>query len=865
MTPGRFVRGGHGRVLSRVFIAVLSLVTFLVVPALSVSAAAQQFSVPDLDWKTGWPVAGLLAVLVFVVALWSLFRGRSRRRMIVLRQLFEALFENDHDARLITTPKGKALAASAAWRARLEVSPKNPIAGLRNTLFAGDNVESELARLIGSASEGESCHADLSLIGTPNLRQRITAEPFSGNPGWVVWSLSSDRNHTALDEAVRLGHQRLASFLDADAVGFYSLDQDGVFLSIDGTIAGWLGHTAEDIVTARRSLREFLAEAGNEDGSQTDVGSLSEEAEGALRLKDSDGNIFSVIYAQEFVAGHHGRHFETRSMMRRLADAEQNAETGVAVPLLSLRKSGRNARIESPDGGEGWEDRFRHLFLEAPVGIAMVDREGRVRECNGALSNLLGLEPGMAAGKLLEELVALAGNNAMKMDAWLDLARQGGASVDPLTVTHLDGNATTVLVANILPGEDGDGGPYLVVHALEKGGEGEIGESGQQSQKMELVGQLAGGIAHDFNNLLTAMIGFCDLLLLRHSPKDQSFADIMQIKQNANRAANLVRQLLAFSRQQTLQPKVLNLTDVLAELSHLLRRLIGARIELNMVHGREVGLVKADQGQLEQVVINLAVNARDAMTGEGALTIETGLIPVGDPRLRTYADLPDGNYVTVQVIDTGSGIPPEILEKIYEPFFTTKGVGEGTGLGLATVYGIVKQTGGHIFVDSTQGKGTCFTILLPSHDAETVDEAVDQPVEAAAPAPRLDLTGAGTVLLVEDEDAVRLFGARALRNKGYEVIEAKNGEEALEILKTDADSIDLLITDVVMPGVDGPTLIRQVRIDHPGMKVIFISGYTEDAFRKNLDEGEVVHFLPKPFSLQQLAGKVKEVMQEDAA
>jgi two-component system, cell cycle sensor histidine kinase and response regulator CckA len=864
LTPGRFLRGGHGRVLSRVLIAAVSLVTFLMAPALSVSAAVQQFSVPDMDWKTGWPVAVLLAVLVFIVALWSLFRGRARRRMRLLSQLFQALFENDHDARLITTPKGKALAASAAWRARLEVSPKNPIAGLRNTLFAGDNVESELERLIGSATDGEACHADLSLIGTPNLRQRIAADPLFGHPGWVVWSLPSDRNHAALDDAVLLGHQRLASFLDADAVGFYSLDQDGVFLSIDGTIAGWLGHSADDIVTARRGLGDFLAEIENDNGSETDVGSLCEEVEGALRLKDSDGNIFHVTYAQELVAGHDGRHFVTRSMMRRLADADQDAEAGAAVPLLSLRKSGRNPRIENTDGGEGWEDRFRHLFLESPVGIAMIDREGRVRECNGALSNLLGLEPGMAAGKLLEELVAPAGD-AMKMDAWLDLARQGGTSVDPLSVTHLDGKATTVLVADILPGEDGDGGPYLVVHALEKGGEGDIGESGQQSQKMELVGQLAGGIAHDFNNLLTAMIGFCDLLLLRHSPKDQSFADIMQIKQNANRAANLVRQLLAFSRQQTLQPKVLNLTDVLAELSHLLRRLIGARIELNMVHGREVGLVKADQGQLEQVVINLAVNARDAMTGEGALTIETGLIPAGDPRLRSYADLPDGDYVTVQVIDTGSGIPPEILEKIYEPFFTTKGVGEGTGLGLATVYGIVKQTGGHIFVDSTQGKGTCFTILLPSHDPKSVDEADDQPEEAAASAPRLDLTGAGTILLVEDEDAVRLFGARALRNKGYEVIEAKNGEEAFEILKTDADSIDLLITDVVMPGIDGPTLIRQVRIDHPSMKVIFISGYTEDTFRKNLDEGEVVHFLPKPFSLQQLAGKVKEVMQEDAA
>ena len=426
------------------------------------------------------------------------------------------------------------------------------------------------------------------------------------------------------------------------------------------------------------------------------------------------------------------------------------------------------------------------------------------------------------------------------------------------------------MFANILPGKDGcDGdsgnGPHLVIHVLETGGAAELDEQGQQSQKMELVGQLAGGIAYDFNNLLTATIEFCDLLPMRHRSKDQSFADIMQIKQNANRAANLVRQLLAFSRQQTLQPKVLNLTDVLAELSHLLRRLIGARIELNMIHGRDVGQVKADQGQLEQVVINLALNARDASSGEGTLTIETGVIPAGDPRLRNIADLPDGDYFSVQVIDTGSGIPAEILDKIYEPFFTTKDVGEGTGLGLATVYGIVKQTGGHIFVESTSGESASFTILLPAHDPAMDEQTEVQPEEPAASALSLDLTGTGTVLLVEDEDAVRLFGARALRNKDYEVIEAKNGEGALEILESDADSIDLLITDVVMPGIDGTTLIRQVRGDHPNLKVIFISGYTEDSFRQHLDEGEEVHFLPKPFSLQQLAGKVKEVMQKDAA
>jgi two-component system, cell cycle sensor histidine kinase and response regulator CckA len=860
LTPGRFVHGGHGRVLSRIVTVAFSLATFLTIPTASVSAAVDRISLPELDFTTGWPAAGLMAVLLLLVALWSLFRGRARRRTALLRNLFGAIFDNDAEARLITTPNGKALAVSAAWRARADGSLKNPIAGLGDTLFAGDNVEAELTRLSKTAAGGEACEADLALNNTANLSQRITADPLSGHPGWVVWSLPVNPDQAALGNAVRSGQQRLADFLEADALGFYSLNQDGVFLSLDDNLAAWLGQSGDEIVQAGRGLGDFLAD--NEDGSRPDVASLCEEIFGELRLLGGDGAIFSARFAQELVPSEDGRQFVTRSMLRRVMERGP----ADAVPLLSLRKSSRNALMDGAvaggDAGEDWEDRFRQLFIEAPVGIALIDHGGRISECNGALSKMLDLEAGMAAGKMLDELAAPV-DGAVKLDDWLDLVRRGEDAGAPLAVSMGEGEGAKTLFANILLGEGAE--PDLVLHVLEAGGVGQMDEQGQQSQKMELVGQLAGGIAHDFNNLLTAMIGFCDLLLLRHSPKDQSFADIMQIKQNANRAANLVRQLLAFSRQQTLQPKVLNLTDVLAELSHLLRRLIGARIELNMVHGRELGLVKADQGQLEQVVINLAVNARDAMTDEGTLTIETGVIPAGDTRLRGYADLPDGSYVSVKVIDTGSGIPADLLEKIYEPFFTTKGVGEGTGLGLATVYGIVKQTGGYIFVDSTQGEGTCFTILLPSHDPESVEQADDQPEEKAAAAPRLDLTGAGTVLLVEDEDAVRLFGARALRNKGYEVIEAKNGEGALEILETDADSIDLLITDVVMPGVDGPTLIRQVRSDHPNMKVIFISGYTEDTFRKNLDEGEVVHFLPKPFSLQQLAGKVKEVMQEDAA
>ncbi len=554
-------------------------------------------------------------------------------------------------------------------------------------------------------------------------------------------------------------------------------------------------------------------------------------------------------------------------------------------PVIDSRSQPARA-VAEPEAAQRAESEraepAQRFFDDAPVGIAVVDRNGRFSRANPALGALFGAAPEALTGGDL--IGFLDPKDHAVVAARLGEAAAGRVDRTPLEIrlaapaertlvlmlsepeTDMAGEgsqAAAAAPADLLADRDkaatsaaGDGlGLYFIDVTERKHLEAQIA----QSQKMQAIGQLAGGVAHDFNNLLTAMIGFCDLLLLRTRPGDPAFADIMQVKQNANRAANLVRQLLAFSRQQSLQPRVLDITDVLAELANLLRRLIGENIALEFVHGQDLGFVKVDQGQLEQVVINLAVNARDAMPNGGRLTIRTEHIELPSALRRGAEIIPAGDYVLIEVADSGIGIPADTLTRIFEPFFSTKAVGSGTGLGLATVYGIVKQTGGFVFVDSTPGAGTTFSIYLPRHHPEAAPRAAAEP----EPALLRDLTGSGTIMLVEDDDAVRMFGARALRNKGYTVIEAKSGAAALDTIRSVTTPIDLVISDVVMPEMDGPSLIREIREFDPRIKVIFISGYAEDGFRRRLGEEGDIHFLAKPFNLKQLALKVKEVIRGD--
>lgn len=507
-------------------------------------------------------------------------------------------------------------------------------------------------------------------------------------------------------------------------------------------------------------------------------------------------------------------------------------------------------------------------FIElSPIAIAHIDRDMHVLEANQAFHRLTRNQFSGDATRALSH--SLNEHDAKHFAAMLKTLDEQG-SVEPLYLTFSLDTGDPIIVftyANYVRSA-ADGEAMLILHMVDQTEQKNLEMRFAHSQKMQAVGQLAGGVAHDFNNLLTAMIGFCDLLLMRHPAGDPSFADIMQIKQNANRAANLVRQLLAFSRRQTLQPKVLDITDVMAELSNLIRRLIGENIELNMIHGRDLGYVKADQGQLEQVMINLAVNARDAMPEGGTLRIESRRVEMtrpGPPSREMIAPADDeviepGEYILVEIEDTGTGIPAELVKQVFEPFFSTKEIGSGTGLGLSTVYGIIKQTGGYIYVRTREGEGTTFSLYFRRHhrDGETAGEVAEEPRHG-------DLTGGETILLVEDETPVRIFAARALRNKGYDVLEADSGEHALEVFAQHDGPIHLIISDVVMPGINGPRMLVTLEERYAerlkDIPVIFISGYAEDAFSDSFAPEREFHFLAKPFTLKQLAARVKEVIR----
>ncbi|WP_304217656.1 cell cycle histidine kinase CckA [Phenylobacterium aquaticum] len=490
----------------------------------------------------------------------------------------------------------------------------------------------------------------------------------------------------------------------------------------------------------------------------------------------------------------------------------------------------------------------------SPFGAALLEGEdpfeSKILEANPTLAAMPGFGgPGSMFGELIEP--------ASRADAKtkLDEGTTNGAALevrlarDPTKIAHL-----------YLSKSDGRWVAYLVDVSEQKQIELQLA----QSQKMQAIGQLAGGVAHDFNNLLTAIFMQLDVLASRHPVGDPSYEGLNEIRQTSTRAADLVRKLLAFSRKQTVQREILDLGELISEFEVLLRRVLHEDVTLETEYGRNLPHVRADRGQLETAVMNLAVNARDAARSFGGsrVKIRTARVSEAEAHALGYPTAV-GEQALIEVSDDGPGIAPEVMDKIFDPFFTTKPVGEGTGLGLATVYGIVKQSDGWIAVASKPGDGAAFRIFLPVHVPAIGAAPVPAPVKPVRPQAR-DLSGAGRILFVEDEDAVRGVAAKLLRARGYEVIEAASGEEALELAEEHAGSIDLMISDVVMPGMQGPDLLKAARVYLGGAPVMFISGYAEAEF-SNLLEGEAnISFLPKPIDIKTLAERVKQELQKAA-
>ncbi len=541
--------------------------------------------------------------------------------------------------------------------------------------------------------------------------------------------------------------------------------------------------------------------------------------------------------------------------MRLIVDGEAaQALRAVHVPADPTGEGSTGTYLLFEDetaGSLAHSSNLQALLDVLPIGLALVDRDGRFLTMNQAFRQAAGLSgTGMPVypGDLVVKEDKAAVADAVRRNA------RGPAMSGDLAIRLVRRPAEPVALT--IAGLRGIGDAPVLLLLKDNSEEAKLKRQVAQATKMQVVGQLAGGVAHDFNNILTAIIGHCDLMLMRHTPGDSDYDDIQQIKSNSNRAAGLTRQLLAFSRQQTLRPQVLQLPDVVSEVSHLLKRLLGETVELVVKHGRNLGPVRADPGQLEQVIVNLAVNARDAMAekGGGALTIQTYSVKANQVAELGSDILPVADYSALSVTDTGVGIPANILGKVFEPFFTTKEVGKGTGLGLSTVYGIVKQSGGFIFADSKVGEGTRFVIYLPVHR----EEATASRSRKIEKSKKDELWGSGTVLLVEDEPMVRAVAERALTRHGYRVITADNGEEALDQLGK-GEHIDLLVSDVVMPGMDGPTVVREARKSRPDLKILFMSGYAEEQLRNSIDI-ENVNFLPKPFSVIELAEAARRAM-----
>lgn len=782
-------------------------------------------------------------------------------------EIAAAVAEHFGDACQLTRRDGSKVWANERFERILDRTAAGNIAALELGLGGSSAVSEAIFRLSRAAQSGTARSEELKValasdaLGPRELINwvRISVSPFepdgasSEKPPLVLWRITDITAERQRQSAAVAGYEAQLERYDTMPVGLLAVDEDGAIIHMNGTLAGWLG------------ISDKL-------GGSTRVGKLADllAADGAELLMDMRRRRRNneVVTTDLDLVCEDGRLLPVRIICQSandafyaLADGTDNApQTGTGGMVIAVVDR-RDEEIDD-DTTEVAGVRFARFFRSAPIGIATVGRDGRITSTNAAFSRMIVDGTSGIGERAVDVLTRNGDDETLKaVSAGLDKVLSGRGAVSPVDiVVGAKSEFTRRVYMNPLT-HTGSASEAAILYAIDVTEQKALEAKFAQSQKMDAVGKLAGFVAHDFNNMLTAIIGFSDFLLQTHRPTDPAHADIMNIKSSANRAAGLVGKLLALARQQTLLVEPLQLGEVMTDLAPLLKRSVGEKIEVKLSSGRDLWYVKTDKLQLEQAIINLAVNARDAMPDGGRLTIRTRNVTERECYRLQLRDMVPGEYVEIEVSDTGTGIPNEVLGKIFEPFFTTKEAGKGTGLGLATVYGIVKQSGGYIYAESTPGEGTTFRIYLPRYHLDEKDEAaITERNEAKLRVQRADLTGAGRVLLVEDEDVVRSFAVRALTRQGYEVLEASDGLEALEVLEANGGNIDVVVSDVVMPAMDGPTMLKEMRKTRPDIKVIFVSGYPNEAFQEALGEGNIA-FLPKPFSLPQLAAKVKEQLE----
>ena len=771
--------------------------------------------------------------------------------------LVKAVVDGAFDGIVVTDGDGRVIYANAAYLDLTDAADANDLRPVERAFIGDADASEAIYRLLKAARDGKRLQEEVRIAGMkgrPARWLRFKIRPLGNSrrdKRLTVWSLADVTREREGQENVFQELRHAIDYLDHAPAGFFSVDDKGEIVYLNATLANWLDQDLAQVGSGGLKLADLVS------GDGAALLTMLRAAPGEVKTEVLDLDLRTRS----------GRRLPVRVFHKLAYGAD--GTPGASRTLVLNR-----ARDNGTDPQRAAEVRFMRFFHHTPMAIATVDKHGGVVRTNPLFARLFhGARGGEDEDRSI--LVVVAERDREALQAAIQYAAHGKGDIAPVDATLAgDGERFGRFYVTAVEEEERDQ-EIAIVYALETTAQRELENKVTQQQKMELVGQLAGGIAHDFNNVLSAIMMATDGLLSAHRPTDPSFQDIMQIKQNANRAASLVRQLLAFSRKQTLRPQVLDVGEVLGDLTMLLRRLIGEKVTLGVVHGRDLWPVKIDISQFEQVIVNLAVNARDAMPDGGRLQLRTANVTAQECERFHAKGMPAADYVLVEVTDTGTGIPAKIVDKIFEPFFSTKEVGKGTGLGLATVYGIIKQTGGFVYADSVEQKGATFRIFLPRHVASAQEIAAEKSADAEASAiadalaaadpgkrpARVDLTGQGTILLVEDEEGLRQLNARGLASRGYTVLEAGNGVEAIDVLEKSAGKVDLVVSDVVMPEMDGPTLLRELRIRNPGMKIIFVSGYAEDAFQKHLPtDGSQFAFLAKPFTLKQLVNVVKETL-----